>query len=163
MDDFADRLAVRVQGFKQQTMEGIHGSLLTIGEALSHTGTVFMRERFPEVCQTILKYKSNPNRLIRRTVIMLLPRLAAYFPDQFVQNYLPLCMDYLLDTLKKLTDANLLNFGSHALIAMGEIATVRVGRADLLWCDSLTASSRPLAPTSTRTSRRSSRRSNPSS
>lgn len=84
-----------------------------------------MRERFQEVCQTVLRFKSHPNRLVRRTVITLLPRLASCYPDQFVQNYLPLCMEYLLETLKKLTDANLINYGSHALIAMGDIALVR--------------------------------------
>lgn len=57
-------------------------------------------------------------------MINLLPRLAHYFPDQFVQNYLNVCMSYLLETLKKINDTNTLNYGSYALISMGEIALV---------------------------------------
>jgi len=37
-----------------------------------------MNTRFKEVCDTILKYRDHKEKIIKRTVITLLPRLAAF-------------------------------------------------------------------------------------
>jgi hypothetical protein len=43
-----------------------------------------MRDKFAEVCQTILRYRLSPNRLVRRTVITyslsLSLSLSLYYP-----------------------------------------------------------------------------------
>ena len=98
----------------------MHGSLLTIGELLRNSGG-FMLARFKEVCDTVLKYREHKDRLVRKTVIELLPLLATFCPDAFVRGYLAACLDYLIETLR----------GGHirdaAYLALGEMA-VAVGR-----------------------------------
>ncbi|KAL6045690.1 Serine/threonine-protein kinase TOR, partial [Balamuthia mandrillaris] len=90
-------------GFKNGTPTQIHGSLITIGELLDNTGQQFINTRFKEVCDTILSYKDykNDRNLVKRTVVMLLPRLAKFNPQEFVPAYLETCMTYLLGSLKK--------------------------------------------------------------
>ena len=85
-------------GFTSVKVEAIHGSLLIIGKLLQHTGE-FMVPRFREVCNTVLKYKEHRERLVRQTVIQLLPRLAAFCPDAFVRSYLDTCIDYLIKSV----------------------------------------------------------------
>jgi len=87
------------KGFKSNTSDTIHGSLIALGELLRNTGE-FMHTRFKEVCETVLKYKDHRDRLVKRTVITLLPRLAIFSPDDFVHNYLNVCMNHLLSVLK---------------------------------------------------------------
>jgi FKBP12-rapamycin complex-associated protein len=60
-----------------------------------------MNSRFKDVCDTILKYRDHKERIIRRTVINLLPRLAAFAPEEFAAKYLDVCMQALLGVLKK--------------------------------------------------------------
>ncbi|NEJ84183.1 hypothetical protein GR268_47995 [Rhizobium leguminosarum] len=45
-----------------------------------------MNSRFKDVCDTILKYRDHKERIIRRTVINLLPRLAAFAPEEVRTN-----------------------------------------------------------------------------
>ncbi len=51
------------------------------GELLRNTGE-FMNSRFKEVCDTILKHKDHKEKIIKRTVISLLPRLAAFASEE---------------------------------------------------------------------------------
>lgn len=48
------------------TPEGIHGSLITLGELLRNTGD-FMLSKFKEVCETILKYRDHKDKLVKKT------------------------------------------------------------------------------------------------
>eukprot|EP01113_Clastostelium_recurvatum_P006582 TRINITY_DN1298_c0_g1_i1.p1 TRINITY_DN1298_c0_g1~~TRINITY_DN1298_c0_g1_i1.p1 ORF type:complete len:2380 (+),score=927.36 TRINITY_DN1298_c0_g1_i1:62-7201(+) len=107
------------KGFKQPSPEWIHGSLIALGELLRNTGE-FMHTRFKEVCETILKYRDHREKLVKRTVIVLLPRLATFHPDVFVHNYLNTCMNHLLGALKSHTDRSI------SFTALGEIS-VAVG------------------------------------
>jgi FKBP12-rapamycin complex-associated protein len=69
---------------------------------LLNTGNFMsMNSRFKDVCDTILKYRDHKERIIRRTVINLLPRLAAFAPEEFAAKYLDVCMQALLGVLKK--------------------------------------------------------------
>lgn len=109
---------------KGATSETIHGCLLTFGELLHDTDR-FMEPYFMEVCcgvpanpptllvghmltlmmgfvpqcqvcNTVLTYRSSKDRLVRRTVIALLPRLASFKPDVFACNVLNKSIEYLL-------------------------------------------------------------------
>jgi FKBP12-rapamycin complex-associated protein len=52
-----------------------------LGELLRNTGE-FMNSRFKEVCDTILKHKDHKEKIIKRTVLSLLPRLAAFASEE---------------------------------------------------------------------------------
>lgn len=59
-----------------------------------------MLARYREVVETVLCFKESKERLIRRAVISLLPRLAAFAPERFAATYLKQCTNYLLSVLK---------------------------------------------------------------
>uniref|UniRef100_A0A8C5B3T0 Serine/threonine-protein kinase TOR n=1 Tax=Gadus morhua TaxID=8049 RepID=A0A8C5B3T0_GADMO len=60
-----------------------------------------MEERFDQVCGWVLKYRTTKNPLIQMTILNLLPRLAAFKPVSFTDQYLADTMGYLLGCLKK--------------------------------------------------------------
>ncbi|TWW56298.1 Serine/threonine-protein kinase mTOR, partial [Takifugu flavidus] len=60
-----------------------------------------MEERFDQVCRWVLKYRTSKNPLIQMTILNLLPRLAAFQPHIFTDQYLSDTMGYLLGCLKK--------------------------------------------------------------
>ncbi|EFA77745.1 protein kinase [Heterostelium album PN500] len=104
------------KAFKQNgSPEAIHGSLITLGELLRNTGD-FMYNRFKDVCDTILRYKEHRDKLVKKTVITLLPRLAIFCPKDFVHHHLNTCMAHLLGALRNQNER------STAFIALGEIA-----------------------------------------
>lgn len=80
------------------SMETVHGSLLALGELLRHTGE-FMLARYREVCATVLRFRDSKEKLIRRAVITLLPRLAAFAPERFVRSYLKQSTEHLVTVL----------------------------------------------------------------
>lgn len=45
----------------------------------------FLLARYREVVETVLRFKDSREKLIRRAVIALLPRLAAFAPERFAQ------------------------------------------------------------------------------
>ncbi|RXN12610.1 serine threonine- kinase mTOR [Labeo rohita] len=60
-----------------------------------------MEERFDQVCRWVLKYRTSKNPLIQMTILNLLPRLAAFQPHTFTDQYLQDTMGHLLGCLKK--------------------------------------------------------------
>ena len=85
------------------SVEIVHGSLLVLGELLSHTGE-FMLARYREVCDTVLKFKDSKEKLIRRAVISLIPKLAAFAPERFVRSYLKQSSQHLLSVLSSASE-----------------------------------------------------------
>uniref|UniRef100_A0A7S3R516 Serine/threonine-protein kinase TOR n=1 Tax=Dunaliella tertiolecta TaxID=3047 RepID=A0A7S3R516_DUNTE len=79
--------------------EAIHGSLLALGELLQHTGE-FLLARYKEVVETVLCFKDSKEKQIRRAVMVLLPRLAAFSPERFAAEYLGRALTYLIAVLK---------------------------------------------------------------
>ncbi|GAX78992.1 hypothetical protein CEUSTIGMA_g6432.t1 [Chlamydomonas eustigma] len=80
--------------------DAIHGSLLALGELLQHTGE-FLLARYKEVVETVLRFKDSKEKQIRRAVIVLLPRLAAFSPERFVSaEYLSKALVHLISVLK---------------------------------------------------------------
>ena len=59
-----------------------------------------MLARYREVVETVLRFRESKERLIRRAVISLLPKLAAFAPERFAATYLKQCTNYLLSVLK---------------------------------------------------------------
>ncbi|CAH1240669.1 MTOR [Branchiostoma lanceolatum] len=60
-----------------------------------------MESKFELVCQQVLKYRTSRNVLLQQVLLQLLPRLAAFQSQRFVQSYLTDTMSYLLGCLKK--------------------------------------------------------------
>lgn len=60
-------------------------SLLTVIHVLYHPLGEFLLARYREVVETVLRFKDSKEKLIRRAVIALLPRLAAFAPERFAQ------------------------------------------------------------------------------
>ncbi|EGG15157.1 protein kinase [Cavenderia fasciculata] len=104
------------KAFKQNgSPEALHGSLITLGELLRNTGD-FMVNKFKDVCDTILKHKDHRDKLVKKTVIVLLPRLAIFSPREFVHLHLNTCINYILSALRNQNER------SYSFIALGEIA-----------------------------------------
>lgn len=88
---------------KNASVESIHGSLLAVGELLRNTGE-FMMSRYKEVADIVFKYRDHRDRLVRRSITALLPRIAHFLRDRFVFAYLKICMDHLLTVMKNPTE-----------------------------------------------------------
>eukprot|EP00457_Paulinella_chromatophora_P000061 gb/GEZN01000061.1/.p1 GENE.gb/GEZN01000061.1/~~gb/GEZN01000061.1/.p1 ORF type:complete len:2707 (+),score=463.21 gb/GEZN01000061.1/:107-8227(+) len=102
--------------FKTKKTEAIHGALLAIGEMLNNSGE-FMLSRFKEVCTCVLDFMSHPDRLVRETVISLLPKLAHFEPEAFVRGYLDVCLKHIITILKSSSATR-----GTAYLALGEMA-----------------------------------------
>ena len=55
-----------------------------------HAGE-FMLARYREVVDTVLAFRESKERLLRRAVITLIPRLASFAPERFAVAYLKPC------------------------------------------------------------------------
>lgn len=106
--------------FKQNNADAIHGALLVIGELLANTDE-FMLSRFKEVCETVVTYKDDRDKLVRETVIGLLPKLAKFEPEAFGRGYLVSSLNHILATLRSGSISRAIVF-----VALGKMA-VAVG------------------------------------
>ena len=96
--------AESVNGFqaKKQSVHTIHGSLLCVGELLDIQPPEFLKDKSKATCEYVLQYREHSNALIVRTVISLIPRLAALSPADFSRNYLSMCLDYLINYFEQM-------------------------------------------------------------
>ncbi|KAG0305001.1 phosphatidylinositol kinase- protein kinase tor1 [Dissophora globulifera] len=114
-----------LKGLRIATTESLHGSLLIFRELTLHA-KMFIYERFRDTCETVLQFKDHRESLIRRTVIDLLPVLAAYDPPDYVALYLDTSMSLLLGEVQFDKEKK----GAHdlerplAFIAIGKLALV---------------------------------------
>lgn len=111
------------KGFAHNTLESVHGALLTLKDMLLHGG-LFLQSggRYQEACDKMFLYKDHRDPLIRREVTTLIPIAAGYYPDDFASAYLHKSMIILQGQLKKEKDRN------PAFVAIGSIASA-VGAA----------------------------------
>eukprot|EP00002_Diphylleia_rotans_P028068 TRINITY_DN5657_c0_g1_i3.p1 TRINITY_DN5657_c0_g1~~TRINITY_DN5657_c0_g1_i3.p1 ORF type:complete len:1876 (-),score=390.71 TRINITY_DN5657_c0_g1_i3:1816-7443(-) len=65
------------RGIEKANVDSVHGSLLAIGELIRNSSD-FMVSHFRDMCDLILRHREHRDRLIKRTVIVLLPRLAEF-------------------------------------------------------------------------------------
>ena len=84
---------------KMASVEQTHGSLLAFGEMLRHTGE-FMLSRYKEVAETVLRLHDSRERIVRRSVVELIPKLAAFSPRRFAESYLEQSMALLLAAIQ---------------------------------------------------------------
>ena len=77
----------------------VHGSLLSIGELLRHTGD-FMLTRFTRTVGLLLRHLGSKDKVVRRTMIQLMPRLAALNPSSFLRGCLEPTMESLLKSME---------------------------------------------------------------
>lgn len=104
-----------LQGFKSPSPDTIHGSLLTIKELLLK-GAMFMHDHYREACEITLRLKDHKEPRIRAQVVVVIPILAGYAPEQFQHGYLYKFMIFLQGQLKKEMERN------PAFIAIGKVA-----------------------------------------
>ena len=106
-----------LKGFNINTVDAVHGSLLTIKELLLK-GAMFMHgQRYREACEMVMRYKDHRDALIRREVINIIPILASYSPSDFTSSYLHQCMLHLQGLIKRDKDR------SAAFVAVGKVAS----------------------------------------
>ena len=98
-DKYSSAKKVHANAQYNDRPEKIHGSLLALGELLRHTGE-FMLSRYKEVAETVLKFYRSRRLIVRRSVIDLIPRLAAFSPRRFADSYLPLACGVLLTSIR---------------------------------------------------------------
>eukprot|EP00741_Cyanophora_paradoxa_P013833 tig00020710_g13353.t1 len=106
-----------LKGFRASNPDHAHGSLLVLGELVRNAGD-FMVCRFQDACDAVLRYRDHKDRLLRRTVVPLLPRLASFCPEPFVRYYLNTSVQHLLALIRAAGPER-----GPAYIALGEIAT----------------------------------------
>lgn len=87
------------EGFHRGTEEHVHGSLIVVAEALKYTGD-FMIPRFKEVCKAIMALKDHRARIVRASIISLLPSLAELCPDAFARAHMDETVEFLLRCAK---------------------------------------------------------------
>ncbi|KAK0251290.1 phosphatidylinositol kinase- protein kinase tor1 [Friedmanniomyces endolithicus] len=106
------------EGFRRGTVECIHASLLADKELLVQGGMFMHGQRFKEVCERILmqQLREHKDPTIRRTIVEIMPILAAYAPQQFCRDYLARSMQHLQTLLKDPKQRNM------AFVAIGKIA-----------------------------------------
>ncbi|KAL9089004.1 MAG: hypothetical protein Q9159_002807 [Coniocarpon cinnabarinum] len=111
------------KGFVLNTPETTHGSLLALNQLLDRGG-MFMQSgsRYADACDKVFALKDHRDLLIRKQVTMIIPILAAYYPQEFGSAYLHKFMMHLQGLLKREKDRDL------AFVAIGKVATA-VGSA----------------------------------
>ncbi len=64
-----------------------------------HPAGEFMLARYREVCDTVLRFCESKEKVVRRAVMALIPRLAAFAPERFARSYLDQSTRHLLVVL----------------------------------------------------------------
>ncbi|KAJ3373228.1 phosphatidylinositol kinase- protein kinase tor1 [Kappamyces sp. JEL0680] len=120
------------KGLKLSSADAIHGSLLALRELLNGSAK-YIDARYADICEIVLRYKEHKDALIRKTVMVMIPDLANLDVQEFVAQFFPLCISYLLSQLKKEKERQ---FAFHAI---GKISLV-VGAAISPYLDSIVLS-----------------------
>ncbi|KAH3683007.1 hypothetical protein WICPIJ_006011 [Wickerhamomyces pijperi] len=102
-------------GFKINTTESIHGSLLVFKE-LVKKGGMFIQDKYDAIFETTFKYKEYKSPVIRQEVTQIIPLLAQYNPQKFVERYLHRTLLFYLTQLQDDTER------ASVLISIGDIA-----------------------------------------
>ena len=106
------------KGFQLNTIETIHGSLLTLKELMIKGGMFMHGQRYKDACEKVLSFKDHRDPLIRRDVVGIIPVIAGYAPKEFCSAYIHRSMTYLQGLMKspKPQERNI------AFYAVGKIA-----------------------------------------
>lgn len=74
-----------------------------------------MHDNFPDTADMILRFKTHRDQLVRKTVITMIPTLAAYDTQTFTEHFLHKAMAHLLQQLEKPTATERSLGGTHLL------------------------------------------------
>lgn len=112
------------QGFKMNTSESIHGSLLVFKE-LVKKGGMFIQDKYDAIFETSFKYREHKYNIIRQEVTHIIPLLAAYNSQKFVDRYLHRTLLFYLSQLKEESEraAILVSIGDIAFEVEGHVTT----------------------------------------
>ncbi len=103
---------------KTQLPNIIHGSLLMIGELLTHC-QAFMRTQYDSVCKIVFRYHNHSNSFIVRQCLELFPKIPPLNYKDFVNNHARTTVEHIISVINQTSDSAL---QSYAFIALGEIA-----------------------------------------
>lgn len=97
--------------------ENFNNSPLSLAIHESPTCRQLLNEKFTYICDIIMKQKASKNPYIINILLMLIPRMAAFNSEYFVEKHLAETIDYLLNGLKSSRDR------SKFFIAIGRLAS----------------------------------------
>ncbi|KAK3060939.1 hypothetical protein LTS18_007365, partial [Coniosporium uncinatum] len=119
-------------GFQTNTVEAIHGSLLTLKELLVKGAMFVDGQRYRDSCDLVLRYKDHKDILVRREVLNIVPILASYSPSNFATTHLHTVMMHLQGLFKSKSrdDKNA------AFVCVGKIAHA-INSMILAWLDNI--------------------------
>lgn len=63
-----------------------------------------MRENFMDTAESILRFRTSRDPLVRKMVITLIPTLAVYDTQTFIEHFLHKAMGHLLTLLSKVNE-----------------------------------------------------------
>lgn len=111
-------------GFKINTSESIHGSLLVFKE-LVKKGGMFIQDKYDAIFDMSFKYREHKYNIIRQEVTHIIPLLAAYNSQRFVEKYLHRTLLFYLSQLKEETErsAIIISIGDISFEVEGQITT----------------------------------------
>ncbi|KAJ5072007.1 serine/threonine-protein kinase tor [Anaeramoeba ignava] len=95
------------KNFNQSYADSIHGSVLVIAQLLKHSGD-FMESYFEDICARIFRSKLPKTKSIRLAIVSLIPLLAKFSRNFFIEKYLETAVNHLFfllnrDTLSRKT------------------------------------------------------------
>jgi len=96
--------------------EHVHGSLLVIEELLNNAPD-FMNRNMIFTCDTVLQYSNDKDKLVKNTVIRLIPSMAAVYQKQFIDAYFEKAIRIILSVLNSASSER-----SYAFIALGKLS-----------------------------------------
>ena len=80
----------------------LQGSLLIIEALLTHCPPEYIgADQYGEICESVFKSKDNKNIQIKKAIVALIPKLAAFSIATFVTKYLQLSMQYIVEFITK--------------------------------------------------------------
>ncbi|CCK71085.1 phosphatidylinositol kinase family protein KNAG_0G00270 [Huiozyma naganishii CBS 8797] len=112
-----------IQGLQMNTIESIHATLLVYRELLSLDTDKFLKAKITDVFQNCMLLKDHKVDVIRLEVYRILPLLASFDRDRFVEKYLDVIMAHYLSTLKSMHITSSIGSDKASIfVSMGEIA-----------------------------------------
>ena len=87
--------------FNSGDVIALHASLLIIEALLSHSKQDLQMDQYVEICDSVLKCKDHKNLAIRKELMVLIPKLAAFSTPTFVARYMKDAIAFILDFIAK--------------------------------------------------------------
>ena len=89
-------MGVVLQGLQRSFGEEFPAGQVGEGQGVKLPHSPTLTFRYKEVVETVLRFKDSKEKQIRRAVIVLLPRLAAFSPERFAAEYAAKALSHLI-------------------------------------------------------------------